>query len=440
MSISSLRLEAEHAIQLGDALRHGAVAAKSTAHSLVLSLGGKPLGFNGWDSYANVVGATHNAKAQAKHTTLLYRGEAEMLQRLRAGLPGFDALERMALVACPGMQVAYVHVLQQSSAQACFNWHTDTETEGYGAVRKTMVVLLSDTASSMQIQGEPEFAYSGVGAAALFDSDRIHRSGQASAGTLKIALMLKPMDVPPSVASTIACAGAGAVGGVLGGGLGKRTSDERGADATSVIKRRAGVEYAPSLRTSGAIVAPSRTDEQHRLPSGNQRTCLVDACFNAIKTLDPDSAVSLAKLRSAAVPRLGNVCEASWASMGNALVAQSAPFELQEATARFRTKGGIMLNLLNAAPGVYVVSMLVTVSGEPNRHAIMVSTVAESHCPLGKMMDNGGAMRPVYIEGKDRLHKPAAKHAFKALFAQRVGHADFAVEAAEVYELVRRVV
>ena len=250
--------------------------------------------------------------------------------------------------------------------------------------------------------------------------------------------MLKPMDMLPSVANITACAGAGAVGGVLGGGLGKRTSDERGTDATSVIKRRAGVEYAPLLRTSGAIVAPSRTDEQHRLPSGNQRTCLVDACFNAIKTLDPDSTVSLAKLRSAAVPQIGNVCEASWASMGNALVA--APFELQEATTRFRTKGGIMLNLLNAAPGVYVASMLVTISGKPNRHAIMVSTVAEPHCPLGKMMDNGGAMRPVYIEDKDRLHKPAAKHAFKALFAQRVGHADFAVEAAEVYELVRRVV
>jgi hypothetical protein len=435
MSITSLYLDAEHAIQLGNALRDGAVAAKSTANSLVLSLGGKRLGFKGWASYVNVVGATHNAKAQAKHTTLLYRGETGMLQRLRAGLPGFDSLERMALDACPGMQVAFVHVLQQSSAQACFNWHTDTETEGYGAVRKTMVVLLSDTASSMQVRDEPEFVYSGVGAAALFDSDRIHRSGQASAGTLKIALMLKPMDVPPSVASTIACAGAGAVGGVLGGGLGKRTSDERGADATSVIKRRAGVEYVPSLRTSGAIVAPSRTDEQHRLPSGNQRTCLVDACFNAIKTLDPDSIVSLAKLRSVAVPQLGNVCEASWASMGNALVA--APFELHEATVRFRTKGGIMLNLLNAAPGVYVASMLVTISGKPNRHAIMVSTVAEPHCPLGKMMDNGGAMRPVYIEDKDRLHKPAAKHAFKALFAQRVGHADFAVEAAEVYELVR---
>ena len=198
MSITSLYLDADHAIQLGNALRDGAVAAKSTANSLVLSLGGKRLGFKGWASYVNVVGATHNAKAQAKHTTLLYRGETGMLQRLRAGLPGFDSLERMALDACPGMQVAFVHVLQQSSAQACFNWHTDTQTEGYDAVRKTMVVLLSDTASSMQVQGEPEFVYSGVGAAALFDSDRIHRSGQASAGTLKIALMLKPMDMLPS--------------------------------------------------------------------------------------------------------------------------------------------------------------------------------------------------------------------------------------------------
>jgi len=83
------------------------------------------------------------------------------------------------------------------------------------------------------------------------------------------------------------------------------------------------------------------------------------------------------------------------------------------------------------------VSMLVTVSGQPNRHAIMVSTINEPHCPLGKMIDNSGAMRPAYIEAKDKLHKPAAKHAFKTLFAQRIGHDDFAVEAAEVYELVR---
>ena len=430
MSITRLIFPHDDAASLCDAIADGITAAKGTDASLVMILDGETLGFRGWNSYSNVVGAMHNAKVQAKHTTLLYRGETGMLQRLRRGLPGFDALERMALEACPGMQVAFVHVLQQSSAQACFNWHTDTQTEGYDAVRKTMVVLLTDTMSSMQIQGEPEFAYSGVGAAALFDSDRVHRSGQASVGTLKVALMLKPMDMLPSVASTTACAGVGAGGGVLG----KRSAPPgTGMD----VKRRAGIEYTPLLRTSGAIVAPSRTDEQHRLPSGNQRTCLVDACFNAIKTLDPDSTVSLAKLRTAAVPQIGNVCEASWASMGNALVAQATPFELQEVTTRFRTKGGIMLNLLKASPGVYVVSMLVTVNGKPNRHAIMVSTIDEPHCPLGKMVDNGGAMRPVYIEAKDKLHKPAAKLAFKALFAQRVGHDDFAVEAAEVYELVR---
>ena len=53
------------------------------------------------------------------------------------------------------------------------------------------------------------------------------------------------------------------------------------------------------------------------------------------------------------------------------------------------------------------------------------------------MIDNSGAMRPAYIEAKDQLHKHAAKYAFKTLFAQRIGHDDFAVEAAEVYELVR---
>jgi len=430
MSIARLSLQHDDAVLLRDAITDGITAAKGTDASLVMTLDGKPLGFMGFKRYNNVVGAEHNPKDQAKHTTLLYRGETGMLQRLRRGLPGFDALVRMALEACPGMQVAFVHVLQQSSAQACFNWHTDTETEGYGAVRKTMIVLLSDTKSSMQIQDEPEFAYSGVGTGALFDSDRVHRSGQASSGTLKIALMLKPMDMLPSVASTTACAGVSAGGGVLG----KRSAPP---DTGMEVKRRAGIEYTPLLRTSGAIIAPSRTDEQHRLPSGNQRTCLVDACFNAIKTLDPAASVSLAKLRTAAVPQIGNVCEASWASMGNALIAQATPFELQEATTRFRTKGGPMLNLLKASPGAYVVSMLVTVSGQPNRHAIMVSTINEPHCPLGKMIDNSGAMRPAYIEAKDKLHKPAAKHAFKTLFAQRIGHDDFAVEAAEVYELVR---
>ena len=46
-------------------------------------------------------------------------------------------------------------------------------------------------------------------------------------------------------------------------------------------------------------------------------------------------------------------------------------------------------------------------------------------------------MGPVYIEAKDTMHKPAAKHAFKSLLEQRVGHFGFTAEVAEVYELVR---
>jgi hypothetical protein len=131
----------------------------------------------------------------------------------------------MALAACPGTAVAFVHVLQQSSAQACFNWHTDTATKGYEHVVKTLVVLLSNTRSSMQVQGESEFFYEGAGAAALFPSAAVHRSGVATPGTLKIVLMLKkaastsppaledevdlqfaPASVPPTDAASAAVA------------------------------------------------------------------------------------------------------------------------------------------------------------------------------------------------------------------------------------------
>ena len=82
-------------------------------------------------------------------------------------------------------------------------------------------------------------------------------------------------------------------------------------------------------------------------------------------------------------------------------------------------------------------STLVTVEGQPNRHAVLVSTIPEKHCENGKLVDNGSTTRPVYIEAKDMMHKPAAKHAFKSLLEQRVGHAGFTAEVAEVYELVR---
>ena len=243
---------------------------------------------------------------------------------------------------------------------------------------------------------------------------------------------------PSTVAGAPACAGTGAAVEAVGDRLEKVTLEVT-AGPTVGTKRRNGLEYEEALlRTSGAILATTRTGEGHRLPSGNQRTCLPDAAFNAVKTLEPDAKLSLAKLRTAAVPQLGNVLEANGTSVNAAFREQSVPYELRESTARFRAnKGGLMLNLLKAAPGAYVAILRVTVESQPNRHAVLVSTVPEAHCKLGKLVDNGGAMRPVYIEAKDTMHKPAAKHAFKSLLEQRVGHTDFTAEVAEVYELVR---
>ena len=259
--------------------------------------------------------------------------------------------------------------------------------------------------------------------------------------------MLEP-SAPLEVAPFPACGDWGASGGGLGGGV-SVVSDvssvgvKRRASADSDIvgprtKIRAGVAYVTaSSRTAGAIVAPSRTGEGRGLPCGSQRTCLVDAAYNAALTLDPTSTISLAKLRTAAIPKLGNMLEASWGSVDRALAAQTAAFRLKESTATFkRTKGGVMLNVLNAPAGVYVATTLVTVCGKPNRHAICVSTLPEAHCPLGKMIDNASTMKPVYIEAADKQHKPGARHAFKQLFAQRVGHDDFCVDLKEIFQLV----
>ena len=275
--------------------------------------------------------------------------------------------------------------------------------------------------------------------------DPVHRCGQASIKTSLAIEPLAPLGVLPLPRVS---ADLGASGGGLGGGV-SVVSDvssvgvKRRASADSDIvgprtKIRAGVEYlTASSRTAGAIVAPSRTGEGRGLPCGNQRTCLVDATFNGALTLDPTSPISLAKLRTAAIPKLGNVLEASWGSVGGALAAQNAPFRLKESTATLqRTKGGLMLNILNAPAGVYVATTLVTVCGKPNRHAICVSTLPEAHCPLGKMIDNASTMKPVYIEAADKQHKPGARHAFKQLFAQRVGHDDFCVEIAEIFQVV----
>eukprot|EP00966_Prymnesium_polylepis_P256644 5928344-Prymnesium_polylepis.1 len=44
----------------------------------------------------------------------------------------------------------------------------------------------------MQVKGFKEYAYDGQGSAVMFDSNAVHRSGHAAAGTVKLAIFLRP--------------------------------------------------------------------------------------------------------------------------------------------------------------------------------------------------------------------------------------------------------
>tara|TARA_B110000037_G_scaffold219821_1_gene285796 strand:- start:3947 stop:5149 length:1203 start_codon:yes stop_codon:yes gene_type:complete len=192
-------------------------------------------------------------------------------------------------------------------------------------------------------------------------------------------------------------------------------------------------------RKTGAIIAPSRTAEGYTLPSGNQKTCTPDALYNGLLAFRFEGA-SLARLRTLSIPKLGLDPMASWKSVSSALSTLGYPFVIEEATSRFKGKGGPMLNLLRSQErGVYLVALLVTVDGVRNKHCVMLSTLREKHAPSGKLIDNHGKMRPVYLEKKDTNGKDSAKKAWKVFVGQNpaVKGRSFTVEPADVYELKR---
>ena len=193
-------------------------------------------------------------------------------------------------------------------------------------------------------------------------------------------------------------------------------------------------------RKYGAIVAPSRTGEGYKLPTGNWLTCVPDAGYNSLITLGFKNA-SLQRLRTASIFKLGNDLErqASWSSLSDAFVKLEYPFKLVEATARFKCEGGPLLNLLKASAGVYLVALAVTLDGKRSNHCVMLSTIPEKQAPFGKLIDNHSSMKPVYLEKKDVKGKEAAKNAWKDFLAQHpevMKHANLAVEATSVYQIV----
>ena len=105
-------------------------------------------------------------------------------------------------------------------------------------------------------------------------------------------------------------------------------------------------------------------------------------------------------------------------------------------------KGGPLLNLLRAPPGVFLVSLLVIMDGVRNKHCVMLSTLKEKHAPFGKLIDNHGKMVPTYVEKKDLRGKETAKAAWKLFIVQNPavhGHS-FSVEPVDVYALVKKCV
>lgn len=203
-SFVQLHLAEDAAHRLHDAICAGVRAAERNndhpgAPRLVLRLQGRRYSFYGFGTFDAVRAREHVPLSQEKVAILLYRGEAGLLTTLRQELAGFEALCSLAEANCPGLVIVYAHVLLQSDAQACLDWHRDTETRGYRHVKKTLVVLISDTRSTMDIVDEDgsvkTLTYRDRGSAVQFDAGCEHRSGKASPGTVKVALMLaRPED------------------------------------------------------------------------------------------------------------------------------------------------------------------------------------------------------------------------------------------------------
>ena len=94
------------------------------------------------------------------------------------------------------VEIIGIDILRQSTngkngaKEALFGWYVDNQNEKIES-EMTIVILLSDTASAMQIAGLKEFDYDRVGCAACFQSKLWHRSAFAAEHTTKLSLFCK---------------------------------------------------------------------------------------------------------------------------------------------------------------------------------------------------------------------------------------------------------
>jgi len=419
---------------------------------------GAPLRFHGWDTYSNVAAKEHNPRQQSKHTCMLYRGERGMLPRLSAILRGFGDVIALANSAAPDMEIAMVHALFQDSPQARFHWHRDNEVEGSKDVERTIVILRSGHAAAgtvkLAIFLRPRCPRSAEGPDATHTrcvADSVGVGPDEESGTVSaeeesglatpVTVVAEAAEMAEAAVEAKVAVAVEAVEAVVSRGVVEVTVD--GETIAGRLKRKAEMQLMCTeeklARKRGAIIAPRRTGEGFALATGRQESCLVDAVVDGMKIIDANADVSLATMRRLAIPELGNERQASWQTAMTAMLTLQLPFELREASARFCTNGAPMLNLLKAEAGVYIVGLEVGVRTagveKRYRHCVCLTTIATEHAPLGRLMDNSARSKPVYIEQTDLVHKVPAKKVWRKLLRQSVGHDDFWVNTTDVYQL-----
>ena len=167
------------------------------------------------------------------------------------------------------------------------------------------------------------------------------------------------------------------------------------------------------LGKGGGIMADRRTGEGFCLAAGNSLSCMPDALYNGMGVFYRSGTIpaaemvplSLARIRSATIPQLGNVSEGrcvSWLDLMRALLDLQLPFELRDVNQEFANqKGGTFWNLLRTTSRVFLVTLHIRVT-TVSIHCIMVSTIPRSDGLLGIIIDNQPKVKPVYIEVQDK--------------------------------------
>lgn len=155
--------------------------------------------FGGFNTYEKMQGMKNAAgfERQRKYTTMIPKRQLPFLHR---AVPQFHALASHISELELGAQLELysVDVLRQSSSgndgalESLFEWHQDNE-GNRRIVSHTVVVLLTPTATSMQMKGFDRCEYAGAGSGVAFMADDVHCSLLAGDGTIKIALFFVEM-------------------------------------------------------------------------------------------------------------------------------------------------------------------------------------------------------------------------------------------------------